>query len=193
MSELKQRITDDVKSAMRGKEKERLAVLRLITAAIKQIEVDERIELDDQQVIAVLDKLAKQHRDSIEQFEKAERTDLAEKERFELSIVQTYLPAALSEDEITQLIKDAISETGATDIFDIAIRHFKRACEKAGTLADVHRREFYEKPTQVRKRKAAAAVKRRGLYRRDIPAISQGATKGRTPHGSPSAGAYAGG
>jgi uncharacterized protein len=119
MSELKQRINDDIKTAMRSKEKEQLAVLRLITAAIKQIEVDQRIELDDQQVIAVLDKLAKQHRDSIEQFDNAERTDLAEKERFELSIVQSYLPVALSELEITQLIKDAIAETGASDMKDM--------------------------------------------------------------------------
>lgn len=119
MSELKQRINDDVKSAMRSKEKDLLGVLRLITAAVKQIEVDQRIELDDQQTIAVLDKLAKQHRDSIEQFEKADREDLAEKERFELGIVQKYLPAALSEGEITQLIADAIAETGASDIKDM--------------------------------------------------------------------------
>ena len=119
MSELKQRINDDVKSAMRNREKELLAVLRLITAAIKQVEVDQRIELDDQKVIAVLDKLAKQHRDSIEQYNKAERADLAEKERFELVIVQSYLPAALSEEEIAQLIQDAIAETGANDMKDM--------------------------------------------------------------------------
>lgn len=119
MSELKQHINDDVKSAMRSKEKDQLGVLRLITAAIKQIEVDQRIELDDQQVIAVLDKLAKQHRDSIEQFAKAGRDDLAEKERFELAIVQSYLPEALSEEEIVQLITDAIAETSAAGIKDM--------------------------------------------------------------------------
>ena len=119
MSELKQRINDDVKSAMRAKEKDKLGVLRLITAAVKQIEVDQRIELDDQQIIAVLDKLAKQHRDSIEQYEKADREDLAKKERFELTIVQNYLPAALSEEEIAQLIADAIAETGASGIKDM--------------------------------------------------------------------------
>ncbi len=119
MSELKQRINDDVKSAMRNKEKDLLGVLRLITAAIKQIEVDQRIELDDQQTIAVLDKLAKQHRDSIEQYEKAGRQDLADKEHFELGIVQSYLPSALSEGEIAQLISDAISETGASSIKDM--------------------------------------------------------------------------
>ena len=119
MSVLKQRINDDVKSAMRSKEKDQLGVLRLITAAIKQIEVDQRIALDDQQVIAVLDKLAKQHRDSIEQFDKAGRNDLAEKERFELAIVQSYLPTALAEEEIVQLIADAITATGASGIKDM--------------------------------------------------------------------------
>ena len=119
MSELKQRIHDDVKSAMRNREKELLAVLRLITAAVKQVEVDQRIELDNQQVIAVLDKLAKQHRDSIEQYDKAERADLAEKERFELVIVQSYLPPALAEEEIAQLIQDAIAESEATDMKDM--------------------------------------------------------------------------
>ena len=119
MSELKQRINDDVKSAMRNKEKDRLAVLRLITAAVKQIEVDKRIEMDDEQMLAVLDKLAKQHRDSIEQYEKAAREDLAEKERYELGIVQEYLPAALSDDEIAALIDEAISESGAEGMKDM--------------------------------------------------------------------------
>ena len=119
MSELKQRINDDVKSAMRSKEKDQLLVLRLITAAVKQIEIDQRIELDDQQIIAVLDKLAKQHRDSIQQYEKANREDLVEKERFELGIVQKYLPTALTEDEIKQLIADAIAETDASGIKDM--------------------------------------------------------------------------
>ena len=119
MSELKQRINDDVKSAMRNKEKDRLAVLRLITAAVKQIEVDKRIELDDEQMLAVLDKLAKQHRDSIEQYEKADRNDLVEKERYELGIVQDYLPAALSAEEIASLIEEAISESGAEGMKDM--------------------------------------------------------------------------
>lgn len=119
MSELKQRINDDVKTAMRNKEKEQLVVLRLITAAIKQIEIDQRIELDDQQVLAVVDKLAKQHRDSIEQYKNADRNDLVEKEEFELSIVQNYLPEALSEDEINQLIDEAISATGAEGMKDM--------------------------------------------------------------------------
>jgi uncharacterized protein len=119
MSELKQRINADVKSAMRNKQKDILGVLRLITAALKQIEIDKRIELDDQQVLAVLDKLAKQHRDSIQQYEKAGRNDLAEKEQFELGIVLSYLPAALSEEEIIQMISDAIAETGAASVKDM--------------------------------------------------------------------------
>ena len=119
MSELKQRINDDVKAAMRSKEKEQLAVLRLITAAVKQIEVDQRIELDDAQMLGVLDKLAKQHRDSIEQYKNAGRDDLVEKEEYELSIVANYLPEALGEDEINQLIDEAISATGAEGMKDM--------------------------------------------------------------------------
>ena len=104
---------------MRNKEKEQLAVLRLITAAVKQIEVDQRIELDDAQMLGVLDKLAKQHRDSIEQYKNAGRDDLVEKEEYELSIVSNYLPEALSEDEINQLIDEAISATGAEGMKDM--------------------------------------------------------------------------
>jgi uncharacterized protein YqeY len=119
MAQLKQRINDDVKSAMRGKDKTRLVVLRMIMAAVKQKEVDERIELDDEQILAVLDKMAKQHRDSIEQFQQGGRDDLVEKENFELNIVQTYLPSQLSDDEIKQLIKDAMAETGASSMQDM--------------------------------------------------------------------------
>ena len=119
MSDLKIRITDEVKSAMRSKDKDRLLVLRLILSAVKQIEVDERIELDDQRMIAVLDKLSKQHRDSIAQYGKAEREDLVEKEQFQLNIVQEYLPAALSDEELAQMISAAISETGASGMQDM--------------------------------------------------------------------------
>ncbi len=119
MAQLKQRINDDVKSAMRGKDKAHLVVLRMILAAIKQKEVDERIELDDEQILAVLDKMAKQHRDSIEQFQQGGRDDLVKKENFELEIVQTYLPSQLSDDEINQLIKDAMAETGASSMQDM--------------------------------------------------------------------------
>ena len=119
MAEIKQRINDDVKNAMRAKDKELLVTLRMILAAIKQKEVDERIELGDSQVLAVLDKMAKQHRDSINQFKEAGRDDLVEKENRELAIVQTYLPAQLSEDEIQQLIQQAIQESGAGSMQDM--------------------------------------------------------------------------
>lgn len=119
MADIKQRINDDVKAAMRSKEKDRLITLRMILAAIKQKEVDERIQLDDTQVLAVLDKMAKQHRDSIDQFSKAGRNDLVEKETRELSVLQDYLPAQLSEAEIQQAIQSAIQETGATSMKDM--------------------------------------------------------------------------
>lgn len=119
MATLKERINDDVKAAMRSKDKERLTTLRMILAAIKQKEVDERIVLDDAQVLAVLDKMAKQHRDSIAQYEQAGRTDLVAKENQELAIVQGYLPTPLSEAEISQLIRQAIEETGAASMQDM--------------------------------------------------------------------------
>ena len=119
MSALKQRINEDVKTAMRSKDKERLAVLRLITAAFKQKEVDERIELDDTMVLAIMDKMTKQIRDSIQQFEQAGRDDLAQKEAFELGIIQEYLPAQLTEDEIKQIITESIEATGAESAKDM--------------------------------------------------------------------------
>ena len=116
---LKTRILDDVKHAMRARERDSLAALRLITAAIKQKEVDERIELDDGQVLGVLDKMVKQRRESLEQFELAGREDLAEKERFELNLIQTYLPEQLGEDELAALILSTITELGASSIRDM--------------------------------------------------------------------------
>jgi uncharacterized protein YqeY len=116
---LKTRILDDVKNAMRARERDKLASLRLVTAAIKQKEVDERIELDDAQVLAVLDKMVKQRRESLEQFEQAGREDLAEKERFELDLIQTYLPEPLGEDELAVLILSTITELGASSIRDM--------------------------------------------------------------------------
>ena len=118
-SELKQRISDDMKSAMRAKEKERLGVIRLILAAIKQREVDERIELDDAQVLAVLDKMLKQRRDSIEQYNNAGRTELAEKEQFEVGIIQAYMPAALSEAELDAMIQEIVAAVGASSMQDM--------------------------------------------------------------------------
>lgn len=104
---------------MRSKNKDRLLVLRLILSAVKQIEVDERIELDDERMIAVLDKLSKQHRDSIAQYGKAKREDLVGKEQFQLDIVQEYLPTALSDEELSQLINNAIRETSASGMQDM--------------------------------------------------------------------------
>lgn len=119
MSALKHRINEDVKAAMRGKEKNRLAALRLITASIKQREVDERIELDDTQVMAVLDKMAKQHRDSIEQYTRAKRPDLVEQEQFELDIILGYLPQPLDAAEINARIDEIIAATGAASMKDM--------------------------------------------------------------------------
>ncbi len=104
---------------MRAKDKERLAAIRLMLAAIKQREVDERTTLDDAQVLAVLDKMVKQRRDSIEQYRQAERNDLAEAEEFEASIIQQFMPAPLSEAEVDALIAEAISTTGAASPKDM--------------------------------------------------------------------------
>ncbi len=116
MSSLKQRIQDDMKSAMKAGEKGRLGVIRLIMSAIKQREVDERITLDDEQIIAVLDKMLKQRRDSISQYSAAGRTDLADAESAEAVIIQEYMPKALSDEEIGELIDQAVAETGAAGI-----------------------------------------------------------------------------
>jgi uncharacterized protein YqeY len=116
---LKDRITDDVKDAMRARDKPRLATLRLITAAIKQQEVDERIELDDTQLLSLLDKMCKQRRESISQFEKAARDDLIAQEVSELAIIKTYLPEQLGEAEIAALIDETMAATGAASIKDM--------------------------------------------------------------------------
>ena len=116
---LKQDIQDQVKAAMRARDSERLATLRLMTAAIKQKEVDERVELGDAEVLAVLDKMAKQRRESIEQFEHAGRTELADKERAELVILGEFLPEPLSDAELNRLIDEAIAETGAAEMKDM--------------------------------------------------------------------------
>jgi uncharacterized protein len=115
-SALKQQLQSDMKASMKSADKPRLAVIRLMLSAIKQIEVDERIELDDARVIAVLDKMVKQRRESISQFEKAGRDDLIAIEQTELELIQQYLPAALSEAEVTQMISDAIAQTGASEM-----------------------------------------------------------------------------
>ena len=116
---LKATIQEDVKTAMRGKDRERLGVLRQVTAAIKQREVDERIELDDAGVLAVLDKMLKQRRDAHEQFAAAGRDDLATKESFEIGIIDGYMPQALTDDEIDAMIEAAIAAAGATSMKDM--------------------------------------------------------------------------
>ena len=108
-----------MKAAMKAGDKPRLGVIRLILAAIKQREVDERIELSDEQVLVVLDKMVKQRRDSVTQYEQAGRTELADQEKFEIGIIQEYLPQPLSEDEIAALIEDAIAATGADSMKDM--------------------------------------------------------------------------
>ncbi|MEW5833784.1 MAG: GatB/YqeY domain-containing protein [Pseudomonadota bacterium] len=115
----KQQLTEDMKAAMRGGDKHKLGVVRLILAAIKQREVDERIELDDAQVLAVLEKMVKQRKDSISQYEAAAREDLAEVERAEMAVIETYLPAKLDDAELDALIEAAIAETGASSARDM--------------------------------------------------------------------------
>ncbi len=110
---LKARITEDMKSTMKGGEKARLAVIRLIQAAIKQREVDERIELDDAQIESVLEKMLKQRRDSLSQFEAAGREDLASQERYEIGVVQAYLPEPLTDAEVDAILAAVVAETGA--------------------------------------------------------------------------------
>lgn len=120
MTDIKTRISAAVKSAMRAGDKRKLAALRLIQAAFKQKEVDERIELDDDQAIAVLTRMAKQQRDALRQFEQAGRADLAEKEQFELTLIEAYLPARLSPAETDRIIAQALAETGAVSIRDMS-------------------------------------------------------------------------
>ncbi len=119
MSELKQQITTEMKAAMRAKDKARLATIRMMLAELKRIEVDERIELDDTRVLAVLDKMSKQRRDSISQFEEAARMDLADAERQELEVIKTFLPQPLTDEEIAGLVKQAAEQSGAQSMQDM--------------------------------------------------------------------------
>ncbi len=116
---LQNKIREDMKTAMKAGDKVRLGVIRLILAAVKQREVDERIELDDAQVLVVLDKMVKQRRDSIAQYSAAGREDLADVERFEVDVIQGYLPAALSEAEIGALLESAVAQSGASVMGDM--------------------------------------------------------------------------
>jgi uncharacterized protein YqeY len=117
---LKAQISEDMKTAMRAKDSARLGTIRLLQAAIKQREVDERVELDDSNVIAVIEKMLKQRRDSIAAYESANRNDLADVEKFEVSVLQTYLPQQLTEDEIKDILEKVVVDTGAAGIKDMS-------------------------------------------------------------------------
>lgn len=119
MDLLKTRLQEEVKTAMRAKDKARLGVLRMIMATLKQFEVDTRESLNDAQIIALLDKMLKQRREALGQYEAAGREDLAQKERFELEVIQSYMPAPLSEAEIEQLIEEAIGQSQAATVKDM--------------------------------------------------------------------------
>ena len=119
MSAIVASVKDAVKQAMRAKDKPRLGALRLAAAEFKRVEVDERIEIDDERALALLDKMVKQRRDSIRQYEEAGRDDLADTEKFEVSVISEFLPEALSEDELAKLVADAVAQTGATGMQDM--------------------------------------------------------------------------
>jgi uncharacterized protein YqeY len=116
---LKERITEDMKAAMRASDKERLSTIRMLQAGIKQREIDERIVLDDAQVVAVLEKMVKQRKESIAQFEQGGRVDLADKEKAEIVLLQSYLPSQLSDAEIEAIVREVIAATGATSVKDM--------------------------------------------------------------------------
>lgn len=116
---LKTTLTNAMKDAMRAQDKARLGTIRLMLADIKRIEVDERIELDDARVLAVLDKMVKQRRESLRQYQDAGRSDLADQESFEIGVIQDFLPAALSDAELDQLVADAVASTGASEVKDM--------------------------------------------------------------------------
>ena len=119
MTTLKERITADMKAAMRAGEKERLSTIRMLQAAIKQREVDERVTLDDAQVLGIIEKMIKQRKESIVQFEAGKRPELAAKEQAEIDIIKTYLPAQMSDAEVEALVAAAIAETGAVSVKDM--------------------------------------------------------------------------
>ncbi|MFK7964789.1 MAG: GatB/YqeY domain-containing protein [Burkholderiaceae bacterium] len=116
---LKAQITDDMKAAMRSKEAQRLSAIRMLIAAVKQKEIDEQIELDDAQTLAIVDKLIKQRRDSVEQYDKAGRDDLAQIERFEIDVLSAYMPAQASDEDVAAAIQAAIAQTGAQGMKDM--------------------------------------------------------------------------
>ena len=139
---LKQSLTDAMKTAMRAKEKERLGAIRLILAEFKRIEVDERIEVDDARGLAVLDKMCKQRRDSISQYEDAGREELANQERFEMAIIQEFMPTPLSEEELDALINQAIADSGADSVKAMGqvVALVKPAAQGRADMASVSRK-----------------------------------------------------
>ena len=116
---LRERLNEEIKTAMKAREPDRLAALRLMLAAVKQREVDERITLDDPAVVAVVEKMIKQRKDSISQYEKAARQDLADKEKYEISVIEAYLPQQLSQAEVDAIVAEAIADTGAKSAADM--------------------------------------------------------------------------
>lgn len=136
---IKDRITDDIKEAMRNRDKPKLDTLRQLAAAIKQVEIDERIMVDDARMLVILDKLSKQRHESITQYKAANRLELAEKEQAELDIISLYLPEPLSETEITQLIEQALTLVGASQMSDMAkvMAHLKPQMQGRADMAKV--------------------------------------------------------
>lgn len=114
-----QQVADEVKTAMKARDKDRLAALRLVMAEFKRVEVDERVELDDTRVLAILDKMTKQRKDSLQQYQDAGRDDLASKEQQEIDIISEFLPQALTEEEVTELVREAVSEVNASSMQDM--------------------------------------------------------------------------
>ena len=139
---LKERLQEDMKAAMRARESDRLSAIRLLIAAIRQREIDEQITLDDAATIATVEKLVKQRRDSATQYENAQRTDLAARERFEIEVLSAYLPAALSDAELDQAVDAAIAQTGAASIADMGKLMAALKSQLAGRadMAEVSRR-----------------------------------------------------
>ena len=136
---IKERLSNDIKDAMRAKDKNLLTTLRLITAAIKQIEVDERIEVSEERMLVILDKMTKQRKESISQFEKASRDDLIAQEQYELEILAKYMPEPLSAAEVEQLVHDAIASTGAEKMADMGkvMNHLKSSLQGRADMSQV--------------------------------------------------------
>ena len=136
---IKEQVTEAMKLAMRAKDKERLGVIRLMLSDFKQVEVDERIELTDERVLAILDKMLKQRRESIRQYTEANRSDLSDKEQFEIEIIQSFMPQPLSEAEVDQIINEAFALSGATSVKDMGkvMAHLKPQLQGRADLAVV--------------------------------------------------------